>query len=290
MAVIQTKGLTKFYKQTVGIKDLTLAVSEGEIFGYLGPNGAGKTTTMRLLLNLIFPTSGQAKILGYDVVKEGTKVKEAVGYIPGDVYLYEEMTGEELISYLAGLRGQKPVKFKLLAQRFAYDPQIKIRELSHGSRQKLAILLAFAFDPPVYLLDEPTTGLDPLMQREFYRLLKEEKARGKTVFFSSHILSEVEKVCDRAGILKDGKLVAVEDIEALKEKKIRYIEVVLAKPAPAGVFSLPGVEVLPQGPNEYRLVVKGNIAQVLKKLAEQQVEDIIITHASLEEVFLTYYA
>lgn len=290
MAVIQTKGLTKFYKQTVGLKDLTLAVKEGEIFGYLGPNGAGKTTTMRLLLNLIFPSGGQAAILGYDVVRESTKVKEVVGYIPGDVYLYEELTGDELISYLAGIRGQKPVKFKALAQRFTYDPQIKIKELSHGSRQKLAILLAFAFDHPVYLLDEPTTGLDPLMQREFYRLLKEEKARGKTVFFSSHILSEVEKVCDRAGVLKDGKLIAIEDIEALKKKKIRYIEVVLAKPAPAGIFSLPGVEVFPQGPNEYRLVVKGDIAPVLKKLAEQQVEDVIISYASLEEVFLTYYA
>lgn len=289
MLAIEAENLTKFYGALKALDKLNLTIKQGEIFGYLGPNGAGKTTTIRLLLNLLFPSSGRATVLGYDVVKEGIKVRQAVGYIPGDVYLYEDMTGEELIFYLAAIRAQKPVKLSVLAKRFSCNLKTKIRQLSHGSRQKLAILMAFAFNPPVYLLDEPTSGLDPLMQREFYQLLKEEKNEGKTVFFSSHILPEVEKVCDRVGILKEGRLIAVEDVQALKSKKIRYINLILAKPVASEVLSFPGVEVNQQAPNEFKLVVKGEIDPVLKHLAAFPVEEITITHASLEEVFLTYY-
>jgi ABC-2 type transport system ATP-binding protein len=289
MPAIETEGLTKYYGSTRGVEDLNLQIEEGEIFGYLGPNGAGKTTTIRLLLNLIFPTKGKARVLGKDIVKESVKIKEEVGYIPGEVSLYEGMSGEELIHYFAGIRGKEPSRLAELEERFDLNLKTKVRELSHGNRQKLAVLLAFSFDPALYLLDEPTSGLDPLMQREFYSLVKEEKVRGKTVFFSSHVLPEVEKVCDRVGILKNGSLIAIEKVNDLKKKKIRYITVFLAEEVPPSAFSLEGVEVQPQGNRELKLVVRGAIDPVLKCLASYQVDEVTISHASLEEVFLEYY-
>jgi ABC-2 type transport system ATP-binding protein len=288
--VVETEGLTKYYGRTKGIEDLSLSIEEGEIFGYLGPNGAGKTTTIRLLLNLIFPTRGKAKIFGKSVVKDGVEIRSRVGYIPGEVSLYEKMTGEEIISYFAGIRGQKPLRFKELQERFDFNPKTKVGELSHGNKQKLAILLAFSFDPELYLLDEPTSGLDPLMQQEFYALLKEEKEKGKTIFFSSHILPEVEKVCDRVGILKEGNLIAVEKVGNLKGKKIRHVSVVFSDSVSPERFKLPGVDVSTSGKRQFKMVVKGDIDPLIKAISKYKVEEINISHASLEEVFLEFYA
>lgn len=289
MPAIETEGLTKYYGSIRGVKDLNLQIEEGEIFGYLGPNGAGKTTTIRLFLNFIFPTKGKATLLGKDIVKESKNIRESVGYIPGEVSLYEGMTGEELVNYFAGIRGKEPSRLGELKKRFDFNLKAKIRELSHGNRQKLAVLLAFSFDPPLYLLDEPTSGLDPLMQREFYALLKEEKANGKTVFFSSHVLPEVEKVCDRVGILKEGNLVAIERVDDLKKKKIRYVTVSLTEEVSPDAFAQAGVEVIPQGNHELKIIVRGAIDPILKRLANYHVDEVTISHASLEEVFLEYY-
>lgn len=269
---------------------MNLSIEEGEIFGYLGPNGAGKTTTIRLLLNLLFPTRGEAKIFGKSVVKEGVEIRSKVGYIPGEISLYEKMTGEEIVSYFAGIRGQKPLRFKELRERFDFNPKAKVRELSHGNRQKLAILLAFSFDPEIYLLDEPTSGLDPLMQQEFYALLREEKERGKTIFFSSHILPEVEKVCDRVGILKEGNLITVEKVDDLKGKKIRHVNVVFSDSVSPEEFKFPAVDVSLSGKRQFKMVVKGDIDPLIKAISRHKVEEISISHASLEEVFLEFYA
>jgi ABC-2 type transport system ATP-binding protein len=290
MAAIETERLTKYYGKTRGIEDLDLTVEKGEVFGYLGPNGAGKTTTIRLLLGLIFPTSGRASLFGLDTVSESYQIRKLLGYIPGDVHLYAKLTGRELVEYFARFRPDRPpALLDELVRRLDLDLGPRIKEYSHGTKQKLALVLAFMHDPELLILDEPTLGLDPLVQQEFYQITKEFKERGKTVFLSSHVLPEVERVCDRVGIIKGGHLVAVESVEGLRSKKVRHLEVTFDEPVDPQIFQFPGVALVSGNRQSFRLRVTGEIDPVVKAIARFKVKDLVFAHATLEEVFLEFY-
>lgn len=290
MAVIETDKLTKYYGKSRGIEDLSLAVEKGEIFGFLGPNGAGKTTTIRTLLGLIFPTSGSARILGHDIVSDSVAVRRLTAYIPGDIHLYPKMTGNEFLRYFTGFRPDRPPVLRdSLVERFDLDLSKRVKDMSRGNKQKLAIVMALMHDPEVLVLDEPTLGLDPLMQRLFYEILREFQARGKTTFLSSHILSDVEKTCERVAIVKDGHLAAIEDVKAVEAKKIRHVRVTFAAEVPKNLFDLPGVVVTQSDGRSFQMKVKGDVDPVLKAMAKHKVVDVIMEHATLEEIFLEFY-
>jgi ABC-2 type transport system ATP-binding protein len=292
MDVIVTRGLTKYYGKTRGVEDLSMAVPQGAVYGFLGPNGAGKTTTIRCLLGLLRPTGGEAEVLGQRVTLDGSDLRRRVGYVAGDVRLYERETGRWHLDLVAGLRGGRGRLESDLIERFDFDPTVRVRELSKGNRQKLALILGMAHDPDLLVLDEPTSGLDPLNQESVYEVIHERVSAGRTVFLSSHVLSEVERVCDRVGIIRNGHLVAEEGVRDLLGKRLRHIEVTFAEPA--------DVALLAEGPGVYSGAVKGDrtltarargdaIDAVLKRLATRTVSDIRIQHASLEDVFLEFY-
>ncbi len=290
MSVIDIDKITKYYGSSRGVEDLSLQVEQGEIFGYLGPNGAGKTTTIRCLLGLIFPTGGKATVLGHDIVRDSYAIRQHTGYIPGDLNLYPKLTGGDTLDYFSRFRpDNKPVLKEALVRRFDLDLSKKFKELSRGNKQKLIIILALMHDPDLLILDEPTLGLDPLMQKEFYEVLKDFKERGKTVFLSSHILPDVEKTCERVGIVRDGKLVAIENVGAVETKKIRNVEVTFMDSVKREEFDIEGVSIIQANDREYKLRVKGMIDPVLKVLANHKVVDTIIEHASLEEMFMEFY-
>ncbi|MEW6033918.1 MAG: ABC transporter ATP-binding protein [Chloroflexota bacterium] len=289
--VIRTLGLTKYYGKTRGIEDLNLEVRPGEIFGFLGPNGSGKTTTIRLLLDLLYPTRGCAEIFGLDTRRDSLAIRRRLGYLPGDVSLYGDMTVNELLTLATRVRKVDCERRKvLLAERLGLNPNVRIRACSKGMKQKAAIILALMHDPELLILDEPTLGLDPLVQREFYQTLLEEKAAGKAVFLSSHILTEVERVCDRVGIVREGRLVDVEQVPDLKRKKVRRMELVLAHEINADQLRIEGVEVLQQQGARVELAVHGHVDKLMKKLAELPVEDIVFPEATLEDTFMKFYS
>lgn len=291
MNVIQTYGLTKYYGKVRGVENLDLEVKPGEIFGFLGPNGAGKTTTIRLLLDLIRPTQGRAEIFGLDVRTHSLEIRQRLGNLPGDVSLYENLSGEEFLALIEKLHHNRSAKRKdELAERLDIDLSRKIRTYSKGMKQKVAIIQALMNDPELLMLDEPTSGLDPLVQREFYNLLKEEKERGKTVFLSSHILPEVERVCDRVGILRDGLLVDVENIDALKTKRVRKLELTLREEVPEERLKIPGTKLLYYRKQHVELEVYVHIGELMPKLAELPLEDIVFPEASLEDTFMKFYS
>jgi ABC-2 type transport system ATP-binding protein len=287
---ISCRDLTKFYGNTRGIEGLDLDVSKGEIFGFLGPNGAGKTTTIRQLMGMLKPTRGTAIILGLDSWSDSVEIKLHVGSIAGDVNLYDNMRVSELIDYVDRFRpGNDPMR-KELIERFSLDTEKKVKSLSSGNRQKVSIVIAFMHDPDILILDEPTSGLDPLKQQEFYNLLEELRERGKTVFLSSHILSEVERVCDRVGIVKDGRLVDVSSIETLVQKKVRHMDVIFRSDVDSKEFeSLPEVSEVRRYDKHMRITIQGDIDAVIKKLAGHEVEDLTFKQPSLEDFFLSFY-
>ncbi len=287
--VIDIKNLTKYYGNVRGVEDLTLKVKEGEIFGFLGPNGAGKTTTIRCIMDFIRPTSGTISILGMDSKEKSAEIKKEVGYLGGDVRLYEKLTGEQHIKYIEGFRGRAPFA-KTLIKRLKFDPKAKVKNLSKGNKQKLALILALMHRPKVIIMDEPTSGLDPILQNEIYDILREMKEKGTTVFFSSHIISEVEKIADRVGIIKEGRLVQIESIEGLSQKKIRNIEIKFEQKYSLSEFKIPGVKKIKKNNhNELSLSYVGDINVFLKKLTSYKIIDIKISHASLEDVFVEFY-
>jgi ABC-2 type transport system ATP-binding protein len=289
--IIQTTKLTKFYGKQRGIEEVELSVQQGEVFGYLGPNGAGKTTTIRTLLDFIRPTGGSAAIFGLDAREHSVAIHQRTGYLNGELALYENMTGEDLLKYLGNLRGGLDWKFvQQLAERFQCDLPRKVQGLSLGNKQKLGLLQAFMNKPELIILDEPTNGLDPLMQHEFYDLLTETKKEGRTIFLSSHILPEVEKVCDRVGIIREGRLVTVENIEEMKAHAVRKLEIVFAGPVPEEKFvSVPGVhDIVVQG-NVLTCSVVGSLDALVKAAAGYEVSNIISHEPTLEEIFMTYY-
>ena len=229
--VIHTEGLTKQYGKQRGILDINIDIERGEVFGYLGSNGAGKTTTIRALLHFIFPTRGRATIFGLDIGQKSLETRRRIGYLPGELEIYNNLTGAESLEFLSHLRGGVDWQYvREIATRLDYDLSQRIKTLSHGNRQKIGLIQAFMNKPELLILDEPTIGLDPLMQQEFYRLIGEVKAEGRTVFLSSHIMPEVERVCDRVGIIHEGRLIAVEDIDVLKARAIRRLEIHFATP------------------------------------------------------------
>jgi ABC-2 type transport system ATP-binding protein len=290
--VIRTAGLTRHYGRLVALSGLDLDVVRGEVFGYLGPNGAGKTTTIRILLDLIRPTSGAAQLFGRDSRSDGLAIRRRVGYLPGELQLYENLTGRQFLTYIASLRGGVEWAYaSRLAERFACDLRPRIRTLSHGNRQKLGLIQAFMHRPELLILDEPTVGLDPLMQQEFYALIADAKGAGQTVFLSSHVIPEVERTCDRVGILRGGKLITVERISALKEKAIRRVEIRFASPVPPEAFAwLPGTREMQVAGALLRCSVSGSIDPLIKAAARFEVVEINSQEPSLEELFLTYYS
>ncbi|NCO65085.1 MAG: hypothetical protein COW32_07540 [Candidatus Aquicultor secundus] len=290
MAVINTVSLTKYYGKTRGIEDLHLTVEQGEVFGFLGPNGAGKTTTIRVLTALLRPTKGTASVLGKDAWRHSAIIKEELGNLPGDIRLYDKMSGAEFLNFIARFRPRKPPVLKEeLIERFDLNPNKRIKDYSKGNRQKLGIVQALMHDPQLLLLDEPTSGLDPLMQQQFYAVMEEFRSRGRTVFISSHILPEIERVCDRVGIIKEGHLVSVERISDLEAKHVRYVDVSFEGSVNQEDFRVPGVTAIERINDHLRITVKGEIDPLIKKLAQYNVKDLASSHASLEEVFLEFY-
>ena len=290
-AVIRLEGLTKYYGKSRGVSGLDLEVYPGEVFGYLGPNGAGKTTTIRLLLDLIRPTSGRALVLGSEPRRGGPALRRQIGYLAGDPALYRKMTGRQLLSYLGHLRGLPGLgPAEALAERFELDLSRPIGDLSRGNRQKVAVVQAFMHSPQLLVLDEPTSGLDPLMQREFYRLVAEAKAEGRTVFLSSHVLSEVERIADRVGIVREGRLVVVEGLDALKAKALRRLEIHFAAPVARDEFAaLPGVQDVVVEGSVLICTAVGSIDGLVKAAARHEVTNLVTHEADLEELFLRYY-
>jgi len=289
--VIRTEDLTKSYGRRRGVVGVNLEIRRGEVFGYLGPNGAGKTTTVRTLLDFIRPTGGQASIFGLDSHRDGLAIRQRVGYLPGELVLYENMTGAEVLRYLGHLRGGvAESRVADLAARLDSDLSRPVKTLSHGNRQKIGLIAAFMHQPELLVLDEPTLGLDPLVQQAFYRLIAEAKAEGRTVFLSSHILPEVERVCDRVGIIREGKLIAVEDVAALKSRALRRLEIHFARPVPPGAFAgVAGVRDLTVEDSILRCTVMGSLDALVKAAAQFEVLNLVSHEPSLEEIFLAYY-
>jgi ABC-2 type transport system ATP-binding protein len=291
--IIETEGLTKYYGKVRGVENLDLSVREGEVFGYLGPNGAGKTTTIRLLLDLIRPTSGTARLFGQEVRNHAAELKVRIGNLPGELALWQNLTCRELLGFVGNLRGGTDWPWvEEMSQRLDLDLSRRVSGLSHGNKQKVGLVQAFAHKPDLLILDEPTTGLDPLIQQEFYKLIDQVKAEGRTVFFSSHVLPEVERVCDRVGIIRKGNLVAVEEIAELKRKRLRQMELTFGWEVPPSAFDLDSVRDVAQAGCTLRFLVEetpGSLDSVIKRAAQFPIVDLSYKQATLEDVFLAYY-
>jgi ABC-2 type transport system ATP-binding protein len=288
---LETRGLTKDYGGDRGLFDLDLAVAEGEVFGFLGPNGAGKTTTIRLLMGLIHPSRGSASIFGRDCQKQAVDVKRHVGYVPGELPQFGGLRGKEIVAYMAGLRGgvDEHVVGEI-CERFSLDLSQRFREYSRGNKQKLAIVIGFMHKPRLLILDEPTGGLDPLNQQEFYDMCRDAKNGGATVFLSSHILSEVEHISDRVGIIRSGRLVKTARLHELHEIRFHQVEIEFAGAAPlAQIKAAAGVDQAVEVDHRVTCIVRGSFEPLLHALADAQVVNLISHEPSLEEVFLTYY-
>ena len=289
--VILTKDLTKSYGKHLGLDGLDLEVRPGEVFGFIGPNGAGKTTTIRLLLDLIRPTRGRLQVLGQDPRSGGATLRRRLSYLPGELPLDGRQSARELLTFLGNLRGGVAQKqIDRLAERLQLDLSRPIRGLSKGNKQKVGLVQAFMHDPELLILDEPSSGLDPLLQQEFLAMVREVRESGRTVFMSSHVLAEVEHVADRVGILRAGRLVAVEDIEVLRQRFVRRVEIRFGAPVPAAAFQrLPGVRDVALDGELLRCVVEGSADAMVKAAAQFPVVSLLSHEPDLEEIFLTYY-
>jgi ABC-2 type transport system ATP-binding protein len=290
-AAIRTEKLTKWYGRARGIIGVDLEVHPGEIFGFLGPNGAGKSTTIRLLLDLIRPTSGRAEVLGLDIHRDRLAIDRRVSYLPGELALYGDLTGSQTLEYLGNLRGAPDHAYRAeLVGRFELDPSKKVKSMSRGNKQKVGLVAAFQDRPELLILDEPTSGLDPFVQLEFERLAREFRAEGRTLFVSSHMLPEVEHLCDRVGIVREGRLLALESIAALKERALQRLEIDFVGPVPADLFAgVPGVRDLTITDGRLRCTVLGSVDALVKRAAACEVRTIRSIEPSLEEIFLAYY-
>ena len=290
-SIIATSGLTKDFGSGRGLFGLDLEVRQGEVFGFLGPNGAGKSTTMRLLLDLIRPTAGSARVLGLDAVADSLTIRRRVGFLPGDWALYPKLTGRALLDYLARLRGGVDPRLRdSLAERFDADLDRPLHELSTGNRQKLGLIQAFMHKPELLILDEPIAGLDPLVQQSFHALLGEVSAQGRTVFLSSHTLSEVERVTQRLAILREGRVVVVDSLENLRKVAVQRLEIEFAESVPASAFqALPGVTEATGNGRTVTVSFAGSADAVVKAAAAHEVRAIRPGEEDLEDIFLRYY-
>lgn len=290
MAVVETSELTKYYGKTRGIEGLNLSVREGEILGFIGPNGAGKSTTIRLLLSLIYPSSGSATIFGQDVIQHAPQIKRRIGYMPSEVFYYDNMRAGELLDYSASFYGKDcSRRIEEIAELLKLDLGKKIDDLSYGNKKKVGIVQGLLHDPELIILDEPTGGLDPLMQKNFFELLREENRAGKTIFFSSHILSEVQKICDRVAIVREGRLIKIEAMEALIADNFKRVHLVTARDAERSAFQMEGVSDLNVERNQVSFLYKGDVNNVSRMLAGLELVDFMVGEPDLEEIFLHYY-
>jgi ABC-2 type transport system ATP-binding protein len=290
-SVIRTERLTKTYGSHRGIIDVDLAIEQGEAFGFLGPNGAGKTTTIRTILDLLRPTSGRAFVFDIETTVDPVAIHRRVGYLPGEFALYDKLTGGQTIEYFANLRGGVDAAYQQrLIERLDVDPSRRFKEYSKGNKQKIGLVVALQHKPDLLLLDEPTSGLDPLMQQTFYEIIRESKAEGRTIFLSSHILSEVERTCDRVAIIRDGRLVKVDRVDALRDLAHHQVELRFSGEVPVAAFSgLEGVSDVTTEDHVLHLRVSGSITPVVREAAKYELVDFISREPSLEETFLAEY-
>ncbi len=290
MNVIEIKNLTKTYGKARGIADVSFNVEQGEIFGFIGPNGAGKSTTIRTLLSLIYPTSGSATIFGKDCIQFAPEIKKEVGYLPSEIFYYDNMKVKDLLKYSASFyKKDCSNRMKELAKMMDLDLNKKIDDLSLGNKKKVGIVQGLLHEPKLIILDEPTSGLDPLMQQKFFELLEEENKKGATILFSSHILSEVQRLCNRVAIIKEGKIVTVEKISTLQENNYKKFKVETDAPLDKNYFQIDGVNKLDIHNNVTSFLFKGNINTVMKKIADIEITNLWIEEPDLEEIFLHYY-
>jgi ABC-2 type transport system ATP-binding protein len=290
--VIQTTNLTKIYRSgKLALDHLNLNIQQGEIFGYLGPNGAGKTTTIRLLLDLIRPSEGSASILGMDVRRQSVELHRHLGFLPGELSLWDDLTARQVIQYMSSVRGNVDPKYVAeLSERLEFDPTQKVRSYSSGNKRKLGLIIALMGKPEVVILDEPTSGLDPLMQQIFLQLMHEIQDDGRTVFLSSHILTEVQEICDRVGILRNGQLKEVKTIADLTHSDFRWVTLTFKTPLPiTRVSSVQGVSDVTANGKKLRMKLVGDFDPLLRSVASEYIVDLEVQEPSLEEIFLTYY-
>ena len=300
-SIIEIRELSKTYgsgsKQTAALRNLNLNVNRGEIFGYLGPNGAGKTTTIRLLLDLIRPSSGSATIFGKDVRADSVEIHRRIGFFPAELSLWEGRTGEQIIHYVASVRGDTRTIGKHaaeLAEMLDFDTSKRVRDLSSGNKRKLGLIIAMMHSPELLILDEPTGGLDPLVQQTFHEMMDDYRAKGKTVFLSSHVLSEVQAICDRVGILRDGELKAVESVEEITNVEFNWVDVVFRDAVPAGLQQhlerIPSITDVSANGTRVRVRMIGDFDPLLRAISDGYVESLHIEEPTLEEIFLAFYS
>jgi ABC-2 type transport system ATP-binding protein len=289
MGVIETKNLTKYYGKAKGIEDVSINVEEGEIFGFIGPNGAGKSTTIRLLLSLIYPTSGEAKLFGKDAIKCGPEVRKRIGYLPSEIFYYDKMKVIDLLNYSASFYDKDcKSRMKELSEIMELDLNRRIEDLSYGNKKKVGIVQGLLHEPDLIILDEPTGGLDPLMQQKFFNIIREENKKGTTVFFSSHILGEVQELCNRVAIIRSGSIIEVEDIKTLRENNYKKISV-LGENINKELFSINGVTKLIENNDGVNFFYKGDINIMTKAISSIKAIDVSIEEPTLEEIFMHYY-
>lgn len=289
MNIIEAYQLSKYYGKDLGIKEVTLQVKEGDIFGFIGPNGAGKSTTIRLMLNLIFPSGGILKVLGLDAVKDSKKIKYQVGYLPGEVEYYDDLTVKELLRYSARFYDADLSKMNALVKTFDLDVNKKIYSLSLGNKKKVGIIQALLHRPKLLILDEPTNGLDPLMQKRFFEVLSEENRQGTTIFFSSHILSEVQKICNRIGIIKDGEIIRVVETARLRQEEFRKVRIEVSTGFLPDLSLLPGAIKIAVQEQSIEMLFNGDINELLRVLSSGGITNLWIEEPALDEVFMHYY-
>jgi len=289
MSIIEVNNLTKYYGKARGIVDVSFKVEEGEIFGFIGPNGSGKSTTIRLFLSLIYPSSGDAKIFGKDCIKFGSEIRQEIGYLPSEVFYYEGMKVLDLLKYSASFYAKDCTKrLYELAEIMELDLSRRIDDLSYGNKKKVGIVQGLLHQPKLIVLDEPTSGLDPLMQQKFFKLIREENQRGATVFFSSHILGEVQKMCTRVAIIKEGSIINIQDIHTLQKDNYKKVRVV-ANEIDEKRFELKGVSNLEKHNGSLSFFYKGDINLITKLISEKVITDVTIEEPTLEEIFIHYY-
>jgi ABC-2 type transport system ATP-binding protein len=290
MSIVEIKNLTKYYGKARGIIDVSFNVEEGEIFGFIGPNGAGKSTTIRTLLSLIYPTSGSGTIFGKDCIRYSATIKKEIGYLPSEVFYYDYMKAIDLLNYSASFYKKDCQKrIKELAEILDLDVSRKIDDLSYGNRKKVGIIQGLLHSPKLIILDEPTGGLDPLMQQKFFDLLREENKKGCTILFSSHILSEVQRLCKRVAIIKEGRIIQLENISALTENTYKRVKLETMSSVAPDFFSLEGITNLVQEGTNISFIYKGNVNPIIRKLSELTIDNIVIEDPTLEEIFLHFY-
>ncbi|TSC94936.1 MAG: antibiotic transport system ATP-binding protein [Candidatus Berkelbacteria bacterium Athens1014_28] len=288
MPVIEIKKLKKYFGKVKAVDGIDISVEAGEIYGFLGPNGAGKTTAIRCMLDFLRPNSGEVKIFAKNVRENSAELKKEIGYLSGNVRLYDSWSGEDHINFVESFGGKNNIA-KELSKNLNFDPKMKFRYLSSGNKQKLGLILALMREPKLLILDEPTLALDPLLQNSVHEILLEAQKKGTTIFISSHNLSEVDRICGKVGIIKDGKIIASEDIHSLKEKRLHQITVYFSDGAKPANFKMPEVERIEEIKDGMVLRTRGDINLVLKEIVKYPIHDIEISHASLEEIFLEFY-